>query len=692
MPFPKALQLLILAGAFAVSAAEPVVAADTTVDLVTRREKLEVNPGRRDTVVTLNGGVPGPVLRFREGDTVTVNLKNQLPEMTAIHWHGLLVPGHHDGAPGFNGFPGIAPGETYTYRFTLRQSGTYWYHSHASLQEQAGQYGALIIDPKDGPDIAVDREHVILLTEHTPENPERIIRNLKADAGYYNWNKRTFPELLRDAGRFGLGKTLSDRAQWGRMRMDPTDIADVSNYTLLVNGLPTARAPFFQMKAGEKVRLRFINGSAMSFMDVRIPGLSMKVVAADGRAVEPVTVDEFRMAVAETYDVIVEPKEDRAWPLWVETLDRRASLLATLGPSPEMRAEAPAPRPMQVLMMGEMGHAMPAMQMAESANAPSDPDTDILNAAAARQPSPASSCTPEHAAMGHCTMSASPPAPSPAPACTPEHAAMGHCKLPEQPAPPPIDPNCPPEHAAMGHCTPKVAKPERNERVGTAVSLAAKPEGGTAFPRVDYGYGRDPMAGMDHASMNHGAELGREGDTDGSGRVFGWATGAPYGARVLSMNDLVSAVPHADARAPTRDIVIRITGNMERYIWTLNGKPFGEAPPVDVQFGERVRISFVNETMMAHPMHLHGMFFEIENGQPADRLPEKNVIAVAPGRTQSVLLTADEPGEWPLHCHLLFHMDSGMMKKLIVANVAPPPGTASPPGAEPAHHGAHGGR
>ncbi|WP_207790371.1 multicopper oxidase domain-containing protein [Sandaracinobacter neustonicus] len=701
MPFPKSLQLLILAGALAVTTAETVLAAETTVDLVTRREKLEVNPGRRDTVVTLNGGVPGPVLRFREGDTVTVNLKNELPEMTAIHWHGLLIPGHHDGAPGFNGFPGIASGETYTYQFTLRQSGTYWYHSHASLQEQAGQYGALIIEPKDGPDIVVDREHVILLTEHTPEDPERIIRNLKADSGYYNWNKRTFPELLRDAGRFGLGKTLSDRAQWGRMRMDPTDIADVANYTLLVNGLPTARAPFFEMKAGEKVRLRFINGSAMSFMDVRMPGLSMKVVAADGRPVEPVTVDEFRMAVAETYDVIVEPKDDRAYPLWVETIDRRASLLATLGPNPGTRAEAPAPRPMQVLMMGEMGHAMPAMQMAESAMAPSDPDTDILNAAAKRQPAPAggcspehaamghcsmpeappaavpaASCSPEHAAMGHCTMPAAPQPAAPATSCSPEHAAMGHCKLPEAPVVPAIDPNCPPEHAAMGHCTPKVVKPEGGERVGTAVSLAAKPEGGTAFPRVDYGYGRDPMAGMDHSAMNHGAELGREGDTDGSGRVLGWATGAPYGARVLSMNDLVSAAPHTDARAPTRDIVIRITGNMERYIWTLNGKPFGEAPPVDVQFGERVRITFVNETMMAHPMHLHGMFFEIENGQPADRLPEKNVIAVAPGRTQSVLLTADEPGEWPLHCHLLFHMDSGMMKKLIVANVSAPPGQA----------------
>jgi CopA family copper-resistance protein len=715
-------------------AAPGVSAADVTVDLVTKREKLEVNPGRRDTVVTLNGGVPGPVLRFREGDTVTVNLKNELPEMTAIHWHGLLIPGHHDGAPGFNGFQGVATGETYTYQFTLRQSGTYWYHSHASTQEQAGQYGALIIDPKDGPEVKVDREHVILLTEHTPEDPERIIRNLKADAGYYNWNKRTTPELLRDAAKFGLGKTLADRAQWGRMRMDPTDIADVSNYTLLVNGLPTARKPYFEMKKGEKVRLRFINGSAMSFMDVRIPGLEMTVIAADGRMVEPVKIDEFRMGVAETYDVIVEPKDDQAYPLWVETIDRRANVLAAMGPRADMAVAAPAPRPKQILMLGEMGHSMgggahggmampgsgnaPMAGMDMSANAssagghaghgtgPADPNmlTRELNAAAARQPGgmeamagmqmaqapdampgmamPAANapatCSVEHAAMGHCKM---PEAPAPAPsACTAEHAAMGHCTMaPAAPAKPAGDPACPPEHAAMGHCTPKPQAGPTGERVGTGVALAARPANGTQFPKVDYGYGRDAMAGMDHSKMSAAdmagmsmTELGREGDTDGSGRVFGWATGAPYGSRVLSMNDLVSATPNRDTRAPTRDIVVRITGNMERYMWSLNGVPFEQAPPVNVQFGERVRITFVNETMMAHPMHLHGMFFEIENGAPADRMPEKNVIAVAPGRTQSVILTANEPGEWPLHCHLLFHMDSGMMKKLVVANVAAP--------------------
>lgn len=348
-----------------------------------------------------------------------------------------------------------------------------------------------------------------------------------------------------------LASTGTAYAQQGpAATVDPTDIADVSDYTLLVNGLPTARKPFFEMKKGEKVRLRFINGSAMSFMDVRVPGLSMTVIAADGRAVAPVKVDEFRMAVAETYDVLVEPTEDRAYPLWVETIDRRANALAVLGPTPGMPVEAPRSRPKQILMMSEMGHAMGQPALAETSHASqqvaaTDPDTAILNAAAERQPhatpdmaGSASSCTPEHAAMGYCSMPAA-PEPAPKSKCSAEHAAMGHCAMPEPVQPPPAqDESCPPEHAAMGHCTPKPPAPSGAGRIGTAVP-ATIVEGGTPFPRVDYGYGADPMAGMDHSKMNHAmTELAREGDVDGSGRVFGWATGAPYGARVLSMRDL----------------------------------------------------------------------------------------------------------------------------------------------------------
>ncbi|WP_353218363.1 multicopper oxidase domain-containing protein [Sandarakinorhabdus sp.] len=630
----------------------PAAAQAGTYDLVVERRTMAVVPGRSDSVIAINGSVPGPTLRFREGEEAVVRVTNRLASSTSIHWHGLLVDGPNDGAPGFNGFAGIKPGETYSYRIKIRQSGTYWYHAHSEGQEQAGQYGALIIAPAGDDPIVADAEHVVLFSDHTREDPGRVLKNLKSDSGYYNWNKRTAPEMLRDARKFGLKATLAERQAWGQMRMDATDIADVTGYTLLAHGKPTAAQPTLGFVPGQRVRLRLINGSAMSFVDVRIPGVSMTVVAADGRPVQPVLVDELRMGVAETWDVIVTPPAG-AHALWVETLDRRASVLVRLTSDLALPVSAPAARPKQVLLLSEMGHSMPA---------------------------PGEACSAEHAAMGHCVVGGTAAAPTVAAAgdadCPPEHAAMGHC-TPKTPAPQLVagDPDCPPEHAAMGHCTPK-APAVNNLRVGTAVALAAKPAAGTPFPVVDYGYGRDPMAGM--PPMKGMPVLGREGDTDGSNRVFGWATGAPYGARVLSMRDLAALVPRADAAPPSREIVVRLQGNMERYIWTLNGKKFGEGPPIDVKFGERVRITFINETMMAHPMHLHGMFFEVENGQAPGLTPEKNVVVVAPGRTQSIVLTANEAGEWPLHCHLLYHMNSGMMQKLVVASVAGPDGKAAP--------------
>jgi CopA family copper-resistance protein len=572
--------------------------------LVVDAHALEVVPGKTARVITMNGSVPGPVIRLKQGETAEIEVENRLKGKTSIHWHGLLLDGAQDGSPGFNGFGGIPGRSSFTYRFPVRQSGTYWYHAH-SLDEQAGQYAALIIDPAGEDPIKSDREHVLLVSDHHETNPERIFNNLKADSDFYNWNKRTLPEMLRDAGKFGLGKTIDDRASWGNMRMDPTDISDVSGYTLLLNGLPTARSPWLEAHKGERVRLRIVNGSAMSFIDVRAPGAAMEIVAADGRRVEPVRVDEFRMGVAETYDVIVTIAEDGAVPLFIETMDRKASVLASLGPRAGMAVAAPAGRPRQILLAGEMGHAM-GQGMAPTVDA---------------------GCTPEHAAMGHCKMEA----PAPAPACTAEHAAMGHCKM---------------------------DLPKTVAREGSAVVSG----GTTPYPRVDYGYGSNAMAGM-----NHG-EIAQEGDVDGMGRVTGWATGAPHGARVLSMRDLVRAEAPDDIREPTREIEVRLTGNMVRYIWSLNGKRYGEEAPIVLKYGERVRITFKNETMMAHPMHLHGLFFEVENGQPMDKLPSKNVIVVAPGRTQSILVTANEPGEWPLHCHLLYHMASGMMQKLVIAS------------------------
>lgn len=783
-----------------------------TYDLVLDRQKVEVEPGRKDMAITVNGGITAPVLRFTDGETATIRVTNHLKETTSIHWHGLLVPGSKDGAPGFNGFAGIKPGETYTYTFNLRQTGTYWYHAHSATQEQEGQYGAFIIDPKAGSDVAVkaDRDEVVLLSEHTRTAPERILRNLKGDSGYYNFSKRTTPELFRDVAKFGLKKTLADRKAWNKMRMDPTDIADVGNYTLLVNGQPSSRKPYFAFAPGEKVRLRIINGSAMSFMDVRIPGLTMTVVAADGRAVEPVTVDEFRIGVAETYDVIVEPKAGQAYPLWVETLDRRASVLAAIAPREGMAVTAPAPRPRQVLLMSEMGSmgmsmggdakpmagmnssggSMPGMDMAGMDHSGgSMPGMDMTGNAGASATSPSNSTegsaeAPSGAmagmdmgdsksmamagmdhssgsmpgmdmsgkAMGSAKSSASSKAGSSHPTSgamagmdmsdgkSTAMAGMDHSGGSMQGKDMSGTSPASSDHATMpGMAGATMMASNTPTRSGSAVQVASAGEKGTPFPRVDYGMGSDTTAGMDGMAMTDGGmpgmtgnsqamagmdmgsgkmampmqhtamagmasstapsagmdmsggggsmagmagmsmtSLADEGDTDGSGRVFGWATGAPYGARVLSVKDLRALTPQRDTRAPTRTIVIKVSGNMERYIWTLNGAKFGEAPPLKVAFGERVRITFVNETMMAHPMHLHGMFFQVENGQSADRLPDKNVVTIAPGKTQSILLTADEAGEWPLHCHLLYHMESGMMQKLIVASVSQPNGMPAP--------------
>jgi FtsP/CotA-like multicopper oxidase with cupredoxin domain len=477
-----------------------------------------------------------------------------------------------DGVPGMNGFPGIAPGESFTYRFPIRQSGAYWYHSHSGFQEQMGIYGPLIIDPATPEANPPDRDYVVFLSDFTDEDPARILGNLKVDAGYYNTHRRTVGDFLRDARTFGLGAALRDRAAWGQMRMDPTDIADVANYTFLVNGKPAAANETFLFSAGERVRLRVINGSAMTFFDLRIPGLKLNLVAADGRNVLPVAVDELRIGVAETYDIIVEPAEEKAYTVFAESMDRSGYARATLAPRVGMEGPIPEIRPRAVLTMADMG--MEGM----------------------------------------------------APMATGE-----------------MDANI--DHFGMDH---------------------------------------SGMSGMNDAAMGHGdmthdidAGLGADGGFDGSGRTYGWGSEFPADVRVLSYADLASATPQADTRQPDRDIIVRLGGTMERYIWTLNGRQFEDAEPIQLAYGERVRLVFVNETMMAHPMHLHGMFVQLDNGQPAERLPDKHVVTVAPGQTYSVLITADQPGEWAFHCHLLYHMQAGMMNRVVVARSGGPVASAN---------------
>lgn len=504
--------------------------------------------------MTINGGIPGPTLFLKEGEDATITVTNNTDESTSVHWHGIMLPGIMDGAPGFNGFLGIAPGESYTYTFHIRQSGTYWYHSHSGTQDQS-VLGAIVIAPSEPSPFQYDRDYVVLLGDLTAEDSDSVLENLKADPGYYNYNKRTLLDFFDDAADRGFGAAFGDRLDWGAMRMDPTDLSDVTGYEFLANGKTPAQNETLVFQPGERIRIRIINGSAMTFFDVRIPGLKMTVIAADGNDVNPVPVDEFRIGVAERYDIIVEPKEDAAYTLFAESLDREGYALVTLAPRDGMRGPIPERRPRSILSMDDMGAAM--------------------------------------------------------------------------------------DHGAM---------------TGMNDGTSGK---------MDH----SGMAGMDHRAMP-GMDHGASSEAGSDAQPVGWASGFPADARVLSYADLRALRPNAGNAEPERTIEVRLTGNMERYAWSLNDAVFAPAGGIHVPYGERIRINFVNETMMAHPMHLHGMFFEVENGS-ADRRPLKDTVIVPPGKSVSVVLTAVEVGAWPLHCHLLYHMVSGMMTRFVVE----PPGT-----------------
>lgn len=539
-------------------------AAGPALELAVERTRITVD-GITTRAIAIGGSVPAPTLRWREGEEVVIHITNRLDEPTSIHWHGLLLEGVMDGSPGFNGFEPIRPGQTYTYRFQLRQAGTYWYHSHSASQEQEGMYGAIIIDPAGKEPVRADRDYVVFLSDHTAQKPETVLRNLKVSEGYYNRGKRTLSDFFKDAEREGLKATIRDRLDWGDMRMDATDLADVTGYQFLINGKGPQDNWTALYKPGERVRLRIINGSAMSIFDVRIPGLSMTVVAADGQNVMPVKVDEFRFGVGETYDVIVMPDGDKPFTFLAEPIDRSGYARATLAVTEGMVGAIPELRPRTILTMADMGMAHAGMA---------------------------------EGSMDHSTMSQG--------SGGMDHGAMGHGDMPGM------------VPGAMNHAS---------------------------------------MAGMNHGDMTAASQ----------GRPLGWADAAtPMGMKALSYDDLKSLTKSKDLRQPTHEIEVQLTGMMSRYIWTLNGQKFDQGEPIRVAYGDRVRIRFVNTTMMAHPMHLHGMFMELENGQ-TDRMPRKHVVLVPPGQSTSVQLTADEPGEWPFHCHLLYHMASGMMTRFIVS-------------------------
>ena len=506
---------------------------DLTID------ELPVNfTGARRTAVAINGQVPGPTLRFREGDTVTIRVTNRLRESTALHWHGLIVPADMDGVPGVS-FAGIAPGTTFTYRFKVNQSGTYWYHAHARFQEQIGLYGSIVIDPRNGERHAAQREHVILFSDWTDLDPEHIYRTLKLQSDYFNRSKRTAGDLVRDARSQGVRATLADRQMWGAMRMQPTDLADVSGYayTYLTNGVTPAGNWTGTFAKGERVRLRLINGSAMSMFDLRIPDLKLMVVAADGQDIEPVTVDELRIAAAEVYDVLVEPQDDRAYTIFAQSIDRSGYARATLAPRAGMEAPIPPLEPRPILAMSDMG-------------------------------------------MGHA-----------------HHHGGDESQAAARPANPTVDMR-------------------------------------TAQPRTNLD---DPGPGL-----------------------------RDNGRRVLTYADLHTIGGPIDRREPGRDLVLHVTGHMQRFIWSFDGRKFSEAPPLPFAYGERLRITLVNDTMMTHPIHLHGMWSEVEDESGAF-LVRKHTVTLHPGQQIRYAVTADALGNWAFHCHLLYHMEAGMFREVHVA-------------------------
>ena len=641
----------------ALAVAGPALAGE--YDLVIEEKTVNVT-GRERPAMTVNGSIPGPVLRMREGEEVTIRVTNRLSELTSIHWHGILLPANMDGVPILS-FDGIAPGETFTYRFPVKQSGTYWYHSHSGLQEQSGVYGPLVIDPAEPAPYRYDREYVVMLSDWTDEDPHRVLSNLKKQSDYYNWNKRTVFDFFRDVGDKGWDVTVRDRLDWGAMRRDPTDIADVSGYTFLVNGQPPAANWTALFKPGERVRLRFINGSAMSFFDVRIPGLRMQVVQADGQDVAPVTVDKFRIAVAETYDVIVEPKEHRAYTVFAESIDRSGYARATLAPREGMAAEIPTMRPRQILTMADMGAAhggMSGMQHDMPAQ-----DQQPGGAHGAGHEPPGAMPAMDHGSMGGMqhkpgtqkTWPAGDTASDQPQGSTAPHSAAGagdhsgmtmpmqHGAMQEAPAGGGATAM---GHSAMGHGSAGQPAAQPMEQEGHGIATAA---------------GR---SGPEHV----GHQMPPRGETAPAGAAHGGMAMDDGSPKILSYADLRAVVPNYDTRPPEREILVRLTGNMERYFWSINDKKFSKAEPIKLRHGERVRIKFVNETMMNHPMHLHGMWMEIENGNGANN-PRKHTVNVPPGQTVYADVTADALGQWAFHCHLLYHMDTGMFRTVVVANV-----------------------
>ncbi|NWA10141.1 copper resistance system multicopper oxidase [Pseudomonas gingeri] len=564
-------------------------------------EEAPVNiTGSPRTALTINGSLPGPLLRWREGDTVTLRVKNRLDQDTSIHWHGIILPANMDGVPGLS-FHGIAPDGMYEYKFKVHQNGTYWYHSHSGLQEQAGVYGPIVIDSKEPEPFQYSRDYVVMLTDWTDEDPGRVMAKLKKQSDYYNHHKRTVGDFIDDVGKQGWSSAFADRKMWAEMKMNPTDLADVSGdtYTYLMNGQAPDGNWTGIFKPGEKLRLRFINGSAMSYFDVRIPGLKMIVVAADGQYVKPVSVDELRIAVAETYDVIVEPAGEEAYTIFAQSMDRTGYARGTLAVREGLEPQVPAIDPRPLLTMDDMG--MGGM-----------------------------------AGMDHGSMAGM------------DGGDMQQGDMPGMAGMAGMD------HGERGGM-------EQRDMTG-----------------MDSGDMTD-MAGMDHSKMaGMGGEMQTHPSSEANNPLVDMQAMNPTpklndpgiglrnnGRRVLTYSDLKSTFQDPDGREPNRTIELHLTGHMEKFSWSFNGVKFSDAEPLRLKYGERLRITLVNDTMMTHPIHLHGMWSDLED-ENGKFMVRKHTIDMPPGTRRSYRVTADALGRWAYHCHLLFHMEMGMFREVRV--------------------------
>ena len=543
------------------------------------------------TAMTINGTIPGPLIRLKEGQEVMLRVTNRLAETTSIHWHGMLLPPAMDGVPGIS-FGGIPPGTTFTYRFPIKQSGTYWYHSHSGGQELQGMYAPMILDPAEPEPFQYHREYVVMLSDWSFESPDALFSNLKKQGGSYTFQKRAAREFVGDVNRMGFWTALQNYLMWHQMRMDPTDFADVTGHALtyLMNGLSPSANWTALFHPGERIRLRLINAASMTFYDVRIPGLTMTVVQADGQNVQPVTIEEFRFGPAETYDVIIEPTEDRTYTIFAETMDRSGYARGTIAPRPGMEGEIPKRRPRPLRTMDDMGMSMEGMDMPHMKH--SDGNSITI---------PGRTSSSDLPGMEHG-----------------QHDVGSH-------------------HAPSGH--------PGDHTASTIPGIAPVKHGPD-----DHGTGNQTVAAY---SQNRFNEPGR--GLERSPR------------KVLRYTDLKSVVPHPDQREPEREIELHLTGHMERFMWSFDGKKYSEAHvPIACRYGERIRFTFVNDTMMEHPLHLHGMWMHLENGA-GKHLPRKHTVIVKPAERVSVAITADAPGRWAFHCHLLLHMEAGMFRVVEVS-------------------------